>query len=46
MKETIILRRSATPRQITLPKGETFVARYERSSRQNLLGNATARQTR
>ena len=46
MKETIILWRSATPRQIKLPKGETFVARYERSSRQNLLRNATVRQTR
>ena len=46
MRETKILHRSATPRQITLPKGETFVARYERTSRQNLPRNVTVRQTR
>ena len=27
--------RCATPRQITLPNEETFVARYERTSRRN-----------
>ena len=33
MRETMILGRRTTPRQITLPNGETFVARYERTSR-------------
>ena len=46
MRETIILRRSATPRQITLHNGETLVARYERTNRQNLPRNVTVRQTR
>ena len=46
MRETKILHRSATPRQITLPNGKTFVARYERTSRQNLPRNVTVRRTR
>ena len=46
MREAIILWRSATRRQITLPKGEAFVARYEKTSRQNLPKNITIRQTR
>ena len=46
MREAIILWTSATRRQITLPKGEAFVARYEKTSRQNLPKNITVRQTR
>ena len=46
MRETIILGRSATPRQITLPNGETLVARYERTIRKNLPRNVTVRRTR
>ena len=36
MRETIIIRRRATPRQITLPNGETFAVRSETTSRRNL----------
>ena len=43
MREIIILRRSATPRQIALPNRQTCVARYERTSRQNLPRNVTVR---
>ena len=46
MRETIILRRCATSRQITLPNGQTFAARYERTSRRNLPRNVTVRRTR
>ena len=46
MRETIILRRRATPRQVTLPNRESFVARYERTSIGNLPRNVTVRQTR
>ena len=46
MRKTIILRRRTTPRQITLPSGETFVARYRRTSRQNLPRNVTVRKSR
>ena len=46
MREIIILRRSATPRQIALPNRQTCVARYERTSRQNLPRNVTVRRTR
>ena len=42
----MILGRRTTPRQITLPNGETFVARYERTSRWNLPRNVTVRRTR
>ena len=34
---------NTTPRQITLPNCETFVARYERTSRRNSLRNVTVR---
>ena len=46
MREPTILRRSATPKQVTLPSRETFAARYERTSRQNLLRNITVRRKR
>ena len=46
MRETIILRRRATPKQIKLPNGDTFAAIYKRSSRQNLPKNVTVRRTR
>ena len=39
MRETIILQRCSTPRKITLPTRETFVATYERPSRPNLPRN-------
>ena len=42
----MILWRRATPIQITLPKEETFVAIYEKTSRQNLPKNVTVRQIR
>ena len=45
-RETINLQKRETPRQITLPNGETFVARYERRSRQTLPKNITVRQRR
>ena len=46
MREKIILRRRTTARQITLPSRETFAARYEKTSRQNLPRNVTVRRTR
>ena len=39
MRETIILQRRSTPKKITLPTRETFVATYERPSRPNLPRN-------
>ena len=46
MRGTIMLQRCATSRQITLPNGETFVASYERTSRQNVSRNVAVRQTK
>ena len=46
MRKTIILRRRATVRQITLPNGETFAATYERTNRRNLPRNVTVGPTR
>ena len=46
MRKTIILRRRATARQITLPNGETFAATYERTNRRNLPRNVTVGRTR
>ena len=46
MRETIILRRRATPKQITVRNGETFAARYEKTSRRNLPRNLTVTRTR
>ena len=46
MREPTILRRRATPKQVTLPSRETFAARYERTSRQNLPRNITVRRKR
>ena len=45
MSETIILQRRAAPRVITLPNGETFAGRYERTNRWNLPRNVTVRRT-
>ena len=39
MRETIIIRRRATPRQITLPNEETFAVTSETTSRRNLPRN-------
>ena len=41
MRETIILRGRATPKQIKLSNGDIFAARYKRSSRQNLPKNVS-----
>ena len=41
-----MLKRCATSRQITLPNGETFVASYERTSRQNVPRNVAVRRTK
>ena len=36
MREKILLKRTTVPKQVTLPKGTTFTARYERISRKQL----------
>ena len=41
MREKIILRGRARPKQIKLSNGDTFAARYKRSSRQNLPKNVS-----
>ena len=46
MRETIILQRRSTPKKITLPTRETFVATYERPSRPNLPRNVIVRRKR
>ena len=42
----IMLRWNVTPQRVTLPDGWSFLARYERVSRENLLSNATIRRYR
>ena len=46
VREPILLRRRATPKQVTLPSRETFAARYERTSRRNLPRNIIVRRTK
>ena len=41
MREKRLLRRRVIPKKFTLPNGQTFYARYERTSRRNLLRNVT-----
>ena len=46
MREKIILRRRTSPKQVTLPNGITFTARYERISRKQLPINIHVKNTR
>ena len=39
MREKILLRRRVAPKRVTLRKGQSLVARYERVSRKNLPRN-------
>ena len=42
-RQKIVLRRRVTPQQVKLPYGQSFLARYERASWQNLPRNVTVR---
>ena len=46
MREKILLRKRTSPKQVTLPNGTTFVARYERISRKQLPINVHVRNAR
>ena len=46
IREKIVLRRRNSPKQITLPKGTTFIARYERINREQLPINIHVKKTR
>ena len=46
MREKIQLRWRVTPKKVTLPNGQTFYGRYERTSRRNLPTNVTIRKNR
>ena len=46
MREKILLRRRVTPQRVRLPNGQSFLAKYERVSRQNLPRNVTITQTK
>ena len=46
MRQKILLGRCAVPKQVRLPDGTSFVARYERISRKNLPGNRRVTKTR
>ena len=46
MREKILVRRRTTLQRIRLPNRQSFLARYERVSRQNLPRNVTIKQTR
>ena len=46
MRQKILLGRRAVPKRVGLPNGTSFVARYERISRKNLLGNIKVTKTR
>ena len=46
MREKILLRRRVVPKKVTLPIGQTFYAKYEKTSRRNLPRNATIRKNR
>ena len=41
MRQKIVLGRRAVLKRVTLPDSTSFVARYERISRENLPGNIT-----
>ena len=44
-RKKILLRQKATPQRVTLPNGQSFLARYERVSRKNLPSNVTIRRS-
>ena len=46
MREKILLQRRVVSKKVTLPNGQTFHARYERTSRRNLPTNVTIRNNR
>ena len=46
MREKILLRQRVIPKKVTLPNGQTFYVRYERTSRQNLPRNVTIAKNR
>ena len=46
MKEKILLQQRVTPKTVTSPNGQTFYARYERTSRRNLPRNVTITKNR
>ena len=46
MREKILLQRRVVSKKVTLPNGQTFHARYERTSRRNLPTNFTIRNNR
>ena len=46
MRQKILLGRRAIPKQVRLPHGTSFVARYEIISRKNLPGNIRVTETR
>ena len=43
MREKILLQRRVFPKKDTLPNGQTFYVKYERTSRRNLPSNVTIR---
>ena len=45
MKKNYVLRRLDTPKQVSLPNGRTFVARFKRVKRSELPDNITMRRT-
>ena len=45
MRQKIVLRRRAVPKQVTLPNGTLFMAKYERMSRKTLPRNKTVTRT-
>ena len=46
MREKILLWQQVIPKKVTLPNGQTFYVRYERTSRQNLPRNVTIAKNR
>ena len=46
MRQKIVSRREAVPKQVTLPNGTSFTAKYKRMSRKNLPGNIRVTRTR
>ena len=46
MRQKIVLRRRAVPKQVTLPNGTSFMAMYERMSTKKLPGNIRVTKTR
>ena len=46
MRQEILLGRHAVPKRVRLPDGTSFVARYKRISRKNLLGNTRITKSR